>query len=416
MFALIDCNSFFASCERVFDPSLRNTPVAVLSNNDGCVIARTQEVKDLGVPMGAPLFKWKDLFEREGVKYFSSNYVLYSDMSNRVMQTIKAHCGAVEVYSIDEAFVTLHTLKTQKQRMKFCRALQQKIYQHTGIPVCIGIGKTKVLAKAANRVAKNFNREVHEVTEENHEKLLKWLKVGDVWGVGRKSSEKLGRHGIRTAYQLIQKEDKWIKKELSIVGLRLVHELRGNSCLFLEEIKDRRKNILCSRSFGSLVEDLETLGSAVSSHASRAAEKLREDGSVCQAIQLFIRTSQYREQDLQYSAAEIYYFSEPTCGTTRIIKGAQAALKKIYKKGFKYKKCGVMVFGLSPNEGHPMSLFTSLVDRKSDLVDIAMDQLNNRYGKGSLSYGYCQSATKWKMISEHKSQEYSTKWEDLLVV
>lgn len=413
MLALIDCNNFYASCERVFAPSLNNKPVAVLSNNDGCVVARSQEVKGLGVPMGAPLFKYRTLFSENDVSVFSSNYELYGDMSARVMRTIKDCVPDVEVYSIDEAFADLRGFHNPDRKGW---EIKQRVEQHTGIPVCVGIAKTKVLAKAANRVAKKFGRGVHTITPENYEKLLRWLKIGDVWGFGPAYARKLNSFSIRTAADIIGKPDQWIRKELSIVGLRIVHELRGDSCLALEEVNEPKKQIISSRSFGGLVTDYESLAQSVAVHASRAAEKLREQNSVAGGIMVFAKTNRFRTGDAQYSAVNSYTFLQSTNCTAALIKGAQTALEPVYRSGFRYKKAGVIVYGISQAATVQFNLFAPPTSSKHEMLSPALDQLNNKYGRGTLAYARCGIRPAWSMKRAFVSPPYSTDWRNLLTI
>lgn len=412
MLALIDCNNFYASCERVFQPSLRNKPVAILSNNDGCVVARSQEVKDLGVPMGAPFFKWKDHFKKHGVQVFSSNYTLYGDMSFRVMETIKSFAPEIEIYSIDEAFVDLSSFPDPLAK---AQEIYEAVYKNTGIPVCIGIAKTKVLAKAANRVAKKFKLGVHMADEKNHKKLLNWLKVEDVWGIGKSYTQKLRSYNIHTAAQLIEKPDDWIQKQLTIVGLRIVYELRGMACLPFEFFQQPKKNIVCSRSFGELVTTYEKILEASATHASRAGEKLRKQSSVAQQITVFIETNSFREKDAQYANSKAFSFSQATSSSSELIKGVRSALEFIYKDGYNYKKCGVMVSGLLPANEVQYDLFSPIYKSKHDSICKAMDLLNFKYDN-KVSYAACGVKKEWEMKRDLKSRHYTTNWKELMIV
>ncbi len=414
VFALVDCNNFYASCERLFQPELEGRPVVVLSNNDGCIIARSNEAKALGIPMGAPYFKNKSLIEKNRVKVFSSNYALYGDLSQRVMSVLQQMEPEVEIYSIDEAFVQLPR-NTATALTEYALDLRKTIKMHVGIPVSIGIAPTKTLAKLANRIAKKVPRYRGVLDLTDHESLdtmLDKIEVGDIWGIGRRSSEKLNRQGIVTALDLKNSNDEWIREHLTVVGLRTVMELRGTPCIAIDHEPTPRKSVVCSRSFRKPVSSLTDLGEAVSSYVSTAAEKLRDEELNAGNLHVFVRTSPHRTNLPQHSGNLMIRLEQPTSSTPALIKAALQGLKKIYKKDFPYQKAGVMLTELATAGMVQQNLFQPL-HKNNEAVMEALDRINSRWGRNTLQYASSGVAKPWCMSQEHKSPAYTTSWNEL---
>ncbi len=382
MFALIDCNNFYASCERVFRPDLIGKPVVILSNNDGCVIARSNEAKDLGVPMGAPAFQYKQLFDQHKIHVFSSNFALYGDMSSRVMEVLGTFSPNMEVYSIDEAFLDftgfdLHDLQTIGNEMK------TKVEQWTGIPVSVGFAPTKALAKLANRIAKKYPKQTSGVylidTDEKRIKALNWLKVGDIWGIGRKHSKRLEAIQIHTAMDFTRLSDEWVRKNLSVVGVRLKHELQGISTLKLEEVQPK-KSISTTRTFDGNYTELAQIKERVASFAVACAAKLRKQGACCNSIMVFIHTNGFRTELPQYSQNIVIQLPFATNSSIELVAYATQGLEKIFKQGFAYKKAGVIVMDFSSENNQQLTLFESRNPKHIPLMKV-MDALNASYGQ-----------------------------------
>ncbi|MBA2367533.1 MAG: Y-family DNA polymerase [Candidatus Protochlamydia sp.] len=416
LFALLDCNNFYASCERVFNPRLRGKAVVILSNNDGCVIARSNEAKALGIPMGAPFFKYADLLKRHRVAVFSSNYTLYGQMSQRVMRTLAPFAPDLEIYSIDEAFFSL--LDTPSLYSDAAQ-IKQVVYQWTGIPVSIGIAGTKTLAKAANRYAKKYLPEkgcfiINDASI--REKILIDMPVEDVWGIGRQLKERLARKGIRTAWEFACMDDDWVKKNLSVVGLRTVWELRGISCLSLEEEASPKKSIMSSKSFGSDVYAIEDLAEALSSYTASAAERLRDQNSLASFLEVFIHTSRFKEE--YYSNAVHITLPVPSDFTPHLIQFAKSGLQKIYKKGCPYKKIGVMLGGIVSNEALQQDLFVEnkIPDPRHRIIMELMDRTNAKYGKDTLKMAAQGILQPWKARRNKCTSKFTTSWDHLLKI
>jgi DNA polymerase V len=416
MFALADCNNFYASCERVFQPHLENKPIVVLSNNDGCVVARSQEVKDLGIKMGVPIFQIKELVKFHNIQVFSSNYSLYGDVSNRVMSTISKYVPNYEVYSIDEIFLDLNGFEKHHNLIDYCKEIRYVVKRNTRIPISIGIAPTKTLAKAANKlVKKRFKADgvCYIKTQEDAKELLKDFDVEDVWGVGRKYSILLKKHGFTTALKLMNAPDAWIKKNLSIVGLRLVNELRGIPCIELDEIPSDKKNICVSRSFGKMIDDLDTLEQSLSTHANTASEKLRKQGSNSSSISVFLQTNRFRNDLPQYFNSKAVDLPFPTNDSGNIIKAALEGLNLIYKTGFMYKKCGIYINEITPACDVQLNLFEEDDSEKKKKLNLAVDLLNNKYGRGSLKYAVQGYKNEWKLRQENLSKAFTTDINDI---
>lgn len=415
MLALADCNNFYASCERVFQPSLHNKPVIVLSNNDGCVIARSNEAKALGVKMGEPVFKLKELIKRKNISVFSSNFTLYGDMSKRVMSTIREEVKRMEVYSIDESFMDFSGEAEVEEK---AIALRKKVLQHTGIPISIGIAPTKTLCKVAGLIAKKHIKTGVFLLDNKEliERALKWLPIEDLWGVGRKHSAFLKNVGIYTAYDLCKADSSWIKRHLSIVGLRMVKELKGIPCLELEENAKHKKNIYTSRSFGKKINSLQEMMESVSSFASDCAYKLRQQKSCAFRVSVFITTDPFNPNAKQYKGFTNIKIDTPSNDSIEIVRISLQALKKIYRNGYVYKKAGVIVSDIVPQSQQQLSLFDILDREKHKKVMNSLDVINNKMGKDKVRLAVQGHLRRWRLKQEQLSPCYSTRIEDALVV
>lgn len=420
MFALVDVNNFYVSCERAFNPNLENQPVVVLSNNDGCAVARSNEVKALGVKMGTPWFKLKDLAKEHHIIALSSNYTLYGDMSDRVVTILRDFSPHVEVYSIDECFLGLQGLgKLWPTPTDMGQSIRNRIRQWTSLPVCVGFGATKTLAKLANHIAKKkpeFNGvcDLASMSSSQLEALLSAIEVGEVWGVGRQMSLHLNAAGIKTVKALRDTPTTWLRAKFGVVMERLGYELSGLSCLSLEEVSAPRKQIISSRSFGQLIYSLPELSESVASYMSSAAEKLRRQNSVCNAIQVFIQTNPFREQDKQYSNSITVPLPNASSDTRLLIRAALFGLKHIYRKGYAYKKAGVILTGIDVGTMYQDSLLTQYgADEKSARLMNVLDQLNHKYGRNTVSVFSVGSKKSWSMRREVMSPCYTTIWQDV---
>ena len=414
IFALVDCNNFYASCERVFDPSLKKRAIVILSNNDGCIIARSNEAKALGIPMGAPFFQQKAIIKKHNVAVFSSNYQLYGDMSQRIMDTLRLHAPDMEIYSIDEAFLRLDPLQP-RDLYEYCKTIRAKVLQWTGVPVSIGIGPTKVLAKVANHVAKKKIGVFDIRSQQAQDEILKAMDVGKIWGIARKWSERLNQMGINKASELRDASPNIIRKHLSVIGERILRELKGQSCIDLESIQPR-KTIMSSKSFGNPLTNKRPIEEALANYTARACEKLREQNSRAQAVHVFIQTNGFRETNRQYNNGLTCTLTTPTSDTRLIIKAAKFCLSRIYKQGYRYKKTGVMLTGLIPTSLEQKQLFIDSNHHAGDhLMDI-VDRINKSYGPDTLFLGAQGVTREWKMRCVLRSQRYTTQWDDLLTV
>jgi DNA polymerase V len=423
MFALVDCNNFYVSCERVFDPSLNGRPVVVLSNNDGCFIARSNEAKALGLPMGGPAFKFRETLKKHRVKVFSANFALYGDMSSRVMTTLSDLAPEIEIYSIDEAFLDMTGFKRFGIR-EYGATIRKTVTKHTGIPVCIGMGPTKTLAKVANRLAKKDHRYngVSLLSEEHEiEAALASLKVEDIWGIGRQWSALLQARGINTALDFSRASSTWIRQHLHITGARIQEELLGHSCLPLEQVRQPKQSICTSRSFGRSVLEFEELQQAVATFAGKCAAKLRKEGSVASTLTVFICTSPFNEPSKKYWGTKTVALRQPSQDTIAIIRVADQVLTAIFKSGFEYKKTGVIVGGIASAtvSGSPLSLFPDeeaelTSDRQQKLMQV-MDKINRRYGNGTI-HTAAENSEAWKPQQTNLSPHYTTEWRDIIEV
>lgn len=419
-FALIDGNNFYVSCERVFNPGLEGKPVVVLSNNDGCAVARSQEVKALGVRMGAPWFQLRDLARQHGIIALSSNYSLYADMSNRMMSVLRQFSPHQEVYSIDECFLGLEGF--HRDLSAYGQEIRQRVKQWTGIPVCVGIGPSKTLAKLANHIAKkqpewNGVCDLGAMPEERLNEFMAGIEVGEIWGVGRRLREQLAAMRIRTVLALKQADTALIRHRFSVVLERTVMELRGVSCLELEQFASDRQQIMCSRSFGNPVLYQAELREAVTSYTTRAAEKLRRQTSIAGAIHVFISTSPFREKDPQYSRGLTIPLPEASSNTFRLVEFALWGLKQIYRPGYRYAKAGVMLMDIVPAGSRQHSLFVDEeVPQESTRLMQTMDAINKRMGKDTLFLAGAGTRKGWQMKQGNKSPCYTTCWEELVQV
>ncbi len=415
MIALVDCNNFYASCERVFQPQLEKQPIVVLSNNDGCVIARSNEAKALGIKMGAPAFKMKTIFDHHKVHVFSSNFALYGDLSRRVMQILDEGSPAIEIYSIDEAFLDLNGINKLNQ---FAINLRTKVGKWTGIPVSIGMAPTKTLAKVANKIAKKHTQNgIFLMRKETTiYQVLKHIPVSDLWGIGRQYGKFLSRNGFDTAWDLVNANESWIKSNMSVNGLRMVKELKGIPCYFLEHQPPRKKNICTSRSFGMDVIHLQELEEAVASYASTCAMKLRQEKSLTSSILVFIKTNPFKNADHQYNPCQKIILDVPSNDSMEITKQALKALKNIYKKGFSYKKAGVIVGDIVPQNSQQLSLFDIKDSFKIKNIMSAVDHINQKMGRNKIRLAVQGFDRKWRLKQEKLSPCYTTRFSDVLEV
>ena len=418
MFALVDCNNFYASCERVFDPRLERRPIVVLSNNDGCVIARSKEAKALGIAMGEPAFKKEDIYAKHNVAVFSSNFALYGDMSQRVMRTLAQHSAAMEIYSIDEAFLDCSGL-TADGLDRFGSQLRKTVKQWTGIPVSIGVAPTKTLAKVANHIAKRLpdNSGVCVLEkDETIEYCLKKLPVEKLWGVGQRYALFLRSWGINTAWDLRRMPEGWVKDNMTVVGLRLQKELKGEPCIPMEHNPQKKKEICTSRSFGTMVTELDELKQAVSMYATRCAEKLRTQNSCTNLVNVFLHTNPFRPDLPQYKNVRLVRLPVASNSTLTIVQSALRGLESIYMKGYQYKKAGVIVSGLVPSNTIQYNVFHSTDEDRHMRLMTAMDKVNDREGRDVLRVAEQGFTRRWTLRQERLSPCYTTRWADFMTI
>lgn len=420
MFALCDVNSFYASCETVFRPDLKGRPVVVLSNNDGCVIARSAEAKPF-VKMGEPYFKQKDMFRRHGIIAFSSNYELYADMSNRVMTTLEELSPRCEIYSIDEAFCDLTGVRNCRDLTDFGREIRETVLRRTHLTVGVGIAQTKTLAKLANHAAKQWQRQTGGVVDlsnlERQRKLMALLPVDEVWGVGRRISKKLESMGIDTVLKLADTDIRFIRKHFNVVLERTVRELRGEPCLGLEEFAPVKQEIVCSRSFGGRITEYHEMRQAICSYASRAAEKLRGEHQYCRFISAFVKTSPFALNDPYYGNSASVKLLTPTQDSRDIITAATKCLDAIWRDGHRYQKAGVMLGDFYSQGVAQLNLFDDNAPRRnSEKLMEVLDHLNAKDGRGTLYFAGQGIQTAWQMKREMLSPRYTTRYSDLLKV
>ena len=416
VFALVDCNNFYASCEKLFRPDLKDTPVVVLSNNDGCVVARSREAKLLGIKMGVPVFQIKAEMQRHGILAFSSNYALYADLSSRVMRTLEEMAPRVEVYSIDEAFLDLTGIESAISLVEFGQQVRERIGHWIGITVCVGIAPTKTLAKLANHAAKKYpaTQGVVDLTNPDRQRrLLALVPVDDVWGVGRRLSKRLNALGITTALDLANASPRAIRDQFSVVLERTVRELNGESCIELEEIPPTKKQIVCSRSFGEKVTHFEFLSEAVCEYATRATEKLRKEQQQAKVLTVFIRTSPFKDNEPQYSNSASGELLIPSCDTRDFIELANHLLKRIWKDGFRYAKAGVMLSDFYDPGMFQPGLFDDISTRSNSQQLMSVLDTINQSGAGKVFFAGQGTKKDWSMKREHLSPAYTTRWDQL---
>lgn len=414
MFALVDCNNFYASCERLFQPHLHGKPIVVLSNNDGCVIARSNEAKAVGIPMGAPAFQYKKLFKEKGVHVFSANFPLYGDLSDRVMKILANYCPEIEIYSIDEAFLDLKSLKNIELK-NYATKMRKSVLKATEIPISIGIAPTKALAKVANRIAKKFPNETQSVyiidTDEKRRKALKWLKVEDIWGIGRRLSLRLRAIGVNTAYDFCELNSRWVQQNLSIVGYRLQRDLQGKVSLQLET-PQLKKNIAVTRSFEKDYTSYEELKERIVTFAVTCSERLRKQKSCCNSLSVFIRSNRHKST-LQYNNQIAIDLPFATNSSIELAKFAILALNRIYRKGYHYKKAGVIVHHFCPEVNLQQKLFDNRDNRHLPLMSV-IDELNKHYGPQKIKLASQDPKRQWKMNQLKLSKAYTTNLSEII--
>ena len=401
--ALVDCNSFYVSCERLFNPKIRKKPVVVLSNNDGCIVSRSNEAKALGIKMGEPYFKAKDIIVKNNVHVFSSNYSLYGDLSRRVMRTLKRFNSDIEVYSIDEAFIDLSNFPDNEVE-NVAQEIRAMVLQWTGIPTSIGIAKTKTLSKVANHIAKKKESGVTSLIGiENIDPILEKVEINDVWGVGKQLTKFYHENGIYNAKQLKNMSNTWIKKSSNVSSSRTAMELRGIPCIDLEKTVSKRKSCVVSRSFGQRVEKFQELKEAIANYCLNASEKIRSESLIAKSITVFIRTSPFQSKFGHYSNSKTIDFPIATNNSIEIVKTALSALETIFKNGYRYQKAGVLLTGLSNDDGKK-NLFSSEKDEKINSLMKSIDSTNYRYGRSAISLASAGVKKKWNMKREYSSR------------
>lgn len=423
LFALVDVNNFYVSCERAFNPRLNNVPVVVLSNNDGCAVARSNEVKALGIKMSAPWFKFKELAQQHGIVALSSNYTLYGDMSNRVVSVLREFSPDIEVYSIDESFLRVDTVvHLHGGATAMGQAMRDKIRRWTRLPVCAGFGSTKTLAKLANHIAKKnpvFNGvcDLSSMTDAERAGWMHKIGVGEVWGIGRRISARLEAMGVQTVLDLASTDQKALRMQFGVVVERTASELRGVSCLELDELAPPKQQIMASRSFGCMVHTVAELGEAVAWHVERAAQRLRAQESLAGAVYVFVKTNRFRETDAQYNGGMVVPLADVSDDTFQLTAAALTGLQHIYRADFGYKKCGVMLMALTAKGQRQETLFDDAVvcarSAKSAKAMAVMDAINGVWGSGTLRTGAAGISKRWAMRSENRSPRYTTCWEEL---
>lgn len=416
MFALVDCNNFYASCERAFQPSLCGKPVVVLSNNDGCVIARSNEAKALDIPMGAPAFQFEEMFKKNQVHVFSSNYALYGDMSARVMDILSQYSPDIEVYSIDESFLKFEGFGLYDLG-SLAKEMISSVQRGTGIPISVGIAPTKSLAKIANKIAKKFphrTKGAYVLDEvEKIEKALRWTKIGDVWGIGRRYEKRLQQIQIFTAWDFVNLPNEYVRKEFTQVGLRLKRDLSGEKIFDLEDVEPK-KNIAVTRAFEGMLCKYDELKERVCTYAAKIAWKLRKEGSCCKLLYVFLQTNPHREDLKQYRPSIAVQMPFPSNSTIEITKNALVGLKLIYREGYHYKKAGIIVMGLVPQETKQLSLFNVENPKHKTLMRV-LDSLNHSHN-GKVKFAGQDPGRTWKMKQERLSKRYSTRLSEIIEV
>ncbi len=423
VFALIDCNNFYVSCERAFNAAIQNKPVIVLSNNDGCVVARSNEVKKLGVKMGQPVFECQALIKQHGIQVFSSNYSLYADMSDRVMAILSTFSPRMEVYSIDEAFLELTDLCIN-DLTEFGRTIKSKLQQYTGIPVSVGIAPTKSLTKIANEMVKKEPQfggvlDLTRLSDQEIDEILARVTIEDVWGIGPKYALFLRNYGISTAKDLKYADEKWVRRHLTVTGARIVFELRGIACIPLEEERPPKQGIMCAKTFGREITSLEEMQEAITTYAARAVEKLRDQDSLTSCLTIFIKTNPFQKNSEQYSNSFTMNIPHPTAFTPDILKYALEGLSVMYREGYRYYKAGVYLTKLSPQSSIQPDLFgefsLSQHYKQAHLMAI-VDAINKIYGRDTLIFAIQGITRSWKMRQLRLSSHFTTNWSEILTI
>ncbi len=419
MFALVDCNNFYVSCERVFQPQFQNKPVVILSNNDGCVISRSEEAKALGIPMGAPEFKYKNLIKQHNIQVFSSNYALYGDLSNRVMKTLQGFTPDIENYSIDEAFLNFEKVKIDDYN-DYGIQIKKRIQKWVGIPVCVGFGETKALSKIANRIAKKFKERtagIHVIdTDEKRTKALKWTKIEDVWGIGYRLSKKMKAKNIHTAYDFtLAHNTAFIQNCMGVLGLRLQMELQGKSVLQLEEQPSAKKSIAVTRTFEKSVNTFEEMKERVSTFATVASEKLRKQNSCCYGIVLYIRKNQYQTSSNRYNYTTFTHLPFASQSALTLSQAAIKMLKNVFEEGEIYNKAGIILTEIIPKEEKQFHLFEEENPKHEKLMKV-MDSIRKKTGERKIRLGNQDLNKTWKMKQNHLSKRYTTNSKELLEI
>lgn len=417
MIGLADCNNFYVSCERLFNPSLIGRAVVVLSNNDGCVVARSNEAKSLGIKMGTPIFQINDLLHTHDIAVYSSNYPLYADLSNRVMTLLGSYVEEQEIYSIDECFLSFNGFRNYDLN-EYGKIIVRNVTKGTGIPISLGIAETKTLAKIANKFAKKYPgyQGVCIIdSEEKREKALKLFNISDVWGIGRRHAAKLERQGVKTAYDFIRLPIGWVRKNMTVTGERTYKELLGESCIDMELVSPNRKQICTSRSFGEMISEYEDIVEAVANYAENCARKLRQQKSVAVSLMVFVHTNHFRNDLPQYAQNVIINLPVPTSDTIEIVQYAEIGLKKIFRAGFLYKKAGVIIMEIANQDHIQMDLFKTTNFNKSEKLMQTIDLLNDKYHKSvRLAIQGTDSKPKWHLRQEKLSRCYTTNINDIL--
>ena len=417
MFGLADCNNFFVSCERVFRPDLQGKPVIVLSNNDGCAVARSNEAKALGIKMGVPLFQVRDIVERHGVTVFSSNYALYGDMSNRVQSTLRQMVPAVEVYSIDEAFLDLRGLE-HTDLDALAKNISARCRRDTGIPVSVGVAPTKTLAKIASKLCKQYPKlrgGCYMYRPQDIEKVLRKFPIEDVWGIGRRYSKRLKAYGVNTAWDFSQLDSRWIQQEMGLPGLNTWNELRGKPCIEFETHIQDKQQICVSRSFSKEIYDFEPLAEQVSLFATMACEKLRKQHSACHYAMVFVLTNRHKEEAPQHMEGRTIAFPVETDSTLEINEAVLKGLRQLYREGYGYKKAGAILSGIIPRSSVQPDLFDTVDREKHAQLMSVVDAINNKNGHHGI-YFASQSFEGIKMNRQHLSRRFTTEWDEIMVV
>jgi DNA polymerase V len=415
--ALVDCNNFYVSCERVFRPDLKNVPVVVLSNNDGCAVSRSNEAKELGIKMGQPWFQCKDLAEEHGILALSSNYALYADMSNRVMSILGSYASRQEVYSIDESFLDLTGISKLRE---LSYEMRERVLRWTGIPVCVGIGPTKTLAKLANHVAKKHPRSkgvfnYNDLSDAQQTKLLSQIEVGEVWGVGRRISARLVEHGINTVQDLRVAHTGTLRAEFGVVVEKTQRELQGVSCIEMQEVVPDKKQIVSSRSFGHSVKDVAVLKDAMSTFVANSCAKLRAQGSHASLIQVSLHTNRFKKDLPQYNPAFTLPLPQPTNDSLVVNRWADYLVGRLFKPGYEYKKAGIMLGAITPVGQYQADWLEPTQATDTRLMD-AIDGLNNKFGRGTVRVSTQGAHKGWQMRQDRKSPSYTTDWAQIPIV